>query len=354
LLKKLNEVKRELSGKINPKASKMTGKPTVEINIPSWAKKIKSGDPVALARAITLVESSLPSDQEKASRLLSACSPGPGGSMRLGITGPPGVGKSCFIEYMGNALLARDSLKIAVLAIDPSSPAQGGSILGDKTRMQVLAQQEGVFIRPSPSRPGGGGIHDQTLHSIQLCEYAGYDLIVVETVGIGQSELNIHDITDLTLLLIPPGGGDELQGIKRGITEIADLILVHKNDSGLQNLARATQNHYQQALKLPGGRGIQVFTVSSLTQKGFDRVWEQILKLAAERKASGEWKKNRTRQRIRWFHSLIKRQWAAELNRYHAGKPLQAVEKKIGSTTGYIGALAQAYYRALKKKALKP
>lgn len=346
-------MKRDLSGRINPKASKIISRPPVEISIITWAKKIKSGDPVALARAITLVESSLSSDQEKAGLLLNACSPHGNRSMRLGITGPPGVGKSSFIEYMGNALLAKEPVKIAVLAIDPSSPAQGGSILGDKTRMQNLAQQPGVFIRPSPSRPGGGGIHDQTLHSVQLCEYAGYDLIVVETVGIGQSELNIHDITDLTLLLIPPGGGDELQGIKRGVTEIADLILIHKHDSGLENLAKATQNQYQQAVHLQAGREIKVFTVSSLLQKGFSQVWEQVLKLATERKKSGEWKKNRASQRLLWFHSYLSRQWAAELNSYLAGKPLQAVEKKIRSTTGYVGSLAKSYYLGLKKKALK-
>lgn len=346
-------MKRDLSGRINPKASHLTGKPPGETSIITWAKKIKTGDPVALARAITLVESSLPSDQEKSGLLLNACSPNGRRSMRLGITGPPGVGKSSFIEYMGNALLAKEPVKIAVLAIDPSSPAQGGSVLGDKTRMQNLSQQPGVFIRPSPCRPGGGGIHDQTLNSVQLCEYAGYDLIIVETVGIGQSELTVHDITDLTLLLIPPGGGDELQGIKRGVTEIADMILIHKNDSGLENLARTTQNQYQQAVRLQAGREIKVFTVSSLLHKGFNQVWEQVLKLAAERKKSGEWKKNRARQRLLWFHSYINRQWAAELNRYHAGKPLQTVEKKIKSTTGYAGSVAKSYYQVLRKKALK-
>lgn len=346
-------MKRDHSGRINPKAFKITVGPPVEISIKTWAKKIKSGDPVALARAITLIESSLPSDQEKAGLLLNACNPNGSRSMRLGITGPPGVGKSSFIEYMGNALFAKEPLKIAVLAIDPSSPAQGGSILGDKTRMQLLAQHAGVFIRPSPSRPGGGGIHDQTLHSVQLCEYAGFDLIIVETVGIGQSELNIHDITDLTLLLIPPGGGDELQGIKRGVTEIADLILIHKNDSGLENLAKATQNQYQQATRLQAGRNIKVFTVSSLLKKGFSQVWELVQKLAAERKKSGEWKKNRARQRLLWFNTFIRRQWATELNHYHAGKPLQAVEKKIRSTNGYVGSLANAYYKVLRKKAFK-
>ena len=211
------------------------------------AEQIKAGDRRALAKAITLVESTRADHRQQAAALLETLMPDTGKSIRLGISGVPGVGKSTFIEAFGNYLI-KQGHKVAVLAVDPTSAVTGGSILGDKTRMETLAFAENAFVRPSPAGKTLGGVTRRTRESLLLCEAAGFDVILVETVGVGQSETAVADMTDMFLLLLLPAGGDELQGIKRGIMELADLILVNKSDGDQTNTAKQTKGDYAAAL----------------------------------------------------------------------------------------------------------
>ena len=213
------------------------------------AEAILTGDRRALAKAITLVESQRPQDVETAQRLLKRVLPHTGNSIRIGITGVPGVGKSTFIEAFGQHVIEQGH-RLAVLAVDPSSPVAGGSILGDKTRMEALSREEAAFIRPSPAGRALGGVAFKTRESLLLCEAAGFDIILVETVGVGQSEHQVAGMVDFFLLLMLPGGGDELQGIKKGILELADAIVVNKADGSSESLARTTQQHYRSAMSL--------------------------------------------------------------------------------------------------------
>lgn len=213
------------------------------------AQRVLAGDRRALARAITLIESRRPDHQEQAERLLARLLPQTGRAIRLGITGTPGAGKSTFIEAFGRHLIAQGH-KIAVLAVDPSSQRSGGSILGDKTRMQALAQAPEAFVRPSPAGGTLGGVARRTREAALACEAAGYGVIVIETVGVGQSETAVADMVDCFALLLAPGGGDELQGIKRGIIELADLVLVNKADGDLLPAAERARADHQAALHL--------------------------------------------------------------------------------------------------------
>ena len=213
------------------------------------AEAILTGDRRALAKAITLVESQRPHDVEAAQTLLKSLLPHTGNSIRIGITGVPGVGKSTFIEAFGQHVIEQGH-RLAVLAVDPSSPVAGGSILGDKTRMEALSREEAAFIRPSPAGRALGGVAFKTRESLLLCEAAGFDIILVETVGVGQSEHQVAGMVDFFLLLMLPGGGDELQGIKKGILELADAIVVNKADGSSESLARTTQQHYRSAMSL--------------------------------------------------------------------------------------------------------
>lgn len=240
---------------------------------------IREGDIPTLSRAITLVESALPEHQEKAQELIAACLPFAGKSFRLGITGVPGAGKSTFIEALGKHIIQAGG-KLAVLAIDPSSERSKGSILGDKTRMEDLAGMEQAYIRPSPSGGTLGGVARKTRESIILCEAAGFDTIFIETVGVGQSETAVHGMVDFFLLLMLAGAGDELQGIKRGIMEMADGIAINKADGPNLSRARRAQAEFSNALHLfppsPSGWSPRVMTCSSLYHSGIAEVWDMI------------------------------------------------------------------------------
>jgi LAO/AO transport system kinase len=241
------------------------------------AARVKAGDRTALAQAITRVESTRADHRATAEALLAALLPARGESLRLGITGAPGVGKSTFIEVFGLMCLAAGR-RVAVLAVDPSSKATGGSILGDKTRMGDLAREPCAFIRPSPAGAMLGGVARRTREAVWLCEAAGFDLVIVETVGVGQSETAVADLVDLCLLMLAPGAGDELQGIKKGIVEIADLLVVNKADGDLAAAAQRAAAEYSHALRLlrPAGEATPVFAVSALEKRGIEKVRQHV------------------------------------------------------------------------------
>ena len=267
------------------------------------AEQIKAGDRRALAKGITLVESTRADHRQQAAALLEALMPATGKSIRLGISGVPGVGKSTFIEAFGNHLIKLGH-KVAVLAVDPTSAVTGGSILGDKTRMETLAFAENAFVRPSPAGKTLGGVTRRTRESLLLCEAAGFDVILVETVGVGQSETAVADMTDMFLLLLLPAGGDELQGIKRGIMELADLILVNKSDGDQANAAKQTKGDYAAALHFMKSRFAnwqpQVLACSS-TKKGIEEVWEQVNAFRTALNADGELQQQRAQQARSWM-----------------------------------------------------
>ena len=241
------------------------------------ASKILAGDKRALAKGITILESTLSEDQKNVKKMLSEISEHEHKSIVIGITGVPGVGKSTFIEALGSKLVEKGS-KIAVLAIDPSSPLNGGSILGDKTRMEKLSRHPHVFIRPSPNAGHSGGVARTTGQSIQLCRAAGYDIIFIETVGVGQSEYAVASLVDGLVLLVLPNAGDELQGIKRGIFELADIILVNKADGDNKILAERAKQNYENALSFSHS-GAKIMTCSSLNfDEDFEQTWKSILK----------------------------------------------------------------------------
>ena len=243
------------------------------------AAAIRSGDRRALARAITLVESRRDDHRAEAEALLTALRADTGGAVRIGISGAPGVGKSTFIEAFGLHAVD-DGRKLAVLAVDPSSVRGGGAILGDKTRMAELSQRRAAFIRPSPDGGAAGGIARRTREAMLLCEAAGFDRVIVETVGAGQSEVAVHDLVDMFVLLVAPGTGDELQGIKRGIVEIADLVVVTKNDGALAGPAGETQAQYRAALHLLRPATPRwtprVLACSGLEQHGIAEIWQAV------------------------------------------------------------------------------
>ena len=243
------------------------------------AKNIMNGERRALSKAITLIESTRNDHRRQGDELLSILMPETGRSLRIGVTGAPGVGKSSFIEAMGQTIIEHGH-RLAILAIDPSSARSGGSILGDKTRMEVLAQNDKVFIRPSPSGNTLGGVARRSFETMLLCEAAGFDVVLVETVGVGQSETRVSQMTDLFALLLSPGGGDELQGIKRGIMELADLIIVNKADGAQETLAKQTASDYANALKLLRPRHknwtVPVKTCSALEGKNIEGLWDII------------------------------------------------------------------------------
>lgn len=265
---------------------------------------IRKGDPRSLSRAITLVESTLPEHREQASALIEQCIPHSGNSIRVGITGVPGVGKSTFINELGKSLIVEQKRKVAVLAIDPSSGRSGGSILGDKTRMGDITALDNCFIRPSPASDTLGGVAAKTRESIILCEAAGYDTILIETVGVGQSETKVHGMVDVFLLLLLPGGGDELQGIKRGIVEMSDILVVNKADQYIDK-ARETAKQYDMALGLiPGSKDgwkTRVLMCSALTGEKVDLVWQTILEMEKLLQENGELQRIREKQELSWF-----------------------------------------------------
>lgn len=272
------------------------------------ADKILKGDRRALAQAITLVESSRAEHRVSAETLLSRLTPHAGRSMRIGITGAPGVGKSTFIDALGMAAIG-SSHRVAVLSVDPSSQITGGSILGDKTRMQKLSRNSAAFVRPSPAGGTLGGVHKRTRESMLLVEAAGYDVVIVETVGIGQSETAVAGMTDVFLLLVLPGGGDELQGIKRGVVELADFVLVNKADGELLGAAKKTVAEYANAMRYMRTRALDrqvpVQTCSALNSEGIAGVWTQILDFHVALQAGGELTARRAEQSRSWLWSEL-------------------------------------------------
>jgi len=281
-------------------------KETVQID--SLYEKVMSGSRLDLARAITLIESIRSEDQTHAQALLQKALPHTGNSVRIGISGVPGAGKSTFIETFG-LMLCELGYKVAVLAIDPSSSVTGGSILGDKTRMQNLSSHPNAYIRPSPTSGTLGGVHRKTRETMLLCEAAGYDIILVETVGVGQSETAVRNMVDFFMLLALTGAGDDLQGMKKGIMEITDLIIVHKADGDNLRLAKRTVREYKQILHYlqpatPGWQSTAV-PVSSLEKTGHDQVWELIQAFKEKMEKSNFWEERRQEQTKSWFHDMI-------------------------------------------------
>ena len=283
------------------------------------AALIRSGDRRALARAITLVESARADHREQALALLAALRPGPQ-ALRIGLSGTPGVGKSTFIESFG-LMLTGQGLKVAVLAVDPSSARSGGSILGDKTRMERLSRDPLAFIRPSPSQSQLGGVARRTREAVALCEAAGFDIVLIETVGVGQSETVVAELSDLFLLLLAPAGGDELQGVKRGIMEMADLILVNKADGDLKPAAMRTVADYSGALHLlrrrpqdPTGFP-RALPVSALADEGLGEAWADMQTLVAWRKEHGHWARTRAAQARHWFEAEVRDGLLSSLSR---------------------------------------
>jgi LAO/AO transport system kinase len=273
-----------------------------------YLEGILSGDRTVLSQAITLIESTLPEDKEQAADLIRLALPFSGKSLRLGITGVPGAGKSIFIENFGLQLIEKGH-KVAVLAIDPSSQRSRGSILGDKTRMEKLSTRNEAFIRPSASAGTLGGVAQKTREAMMLCEAAGYDIIFVETVGVGQSETAVAGMVDFFLLLMLAGGGDELQGIKRGIMEMADLIVINKADGDNQTRAEQTKREFENALHLfpplPNGWQPAVLTASALFGQNLERIWEHIENFVRLTKQNGWFEKNRKAQDYSLFRENI-------------------------------------------------
>jgi LAO/AO transport system kinase len=280
------------------------------------ASALLNGDRRALARAITLVESTRSDHLQQAARLLQEIAPHTGKAMRLGISGAPGAGKSTFIEAFGSYLIDQGR-KVAVLAVDLSSPIAGGSILGDKTRMETLSRRPEAFIRPSPSAGMLGGVAPRTPEAMLLCEAAGYDTILVETVGVGQSETTVASMTDLLILLLLPSGGDELQGLKRGIVEMADVILVNKADGELKTTALQTVDEYRNAVHLPHARGrtweVPVDACSALHQEGLDRAWQHVQRCREALGKSGELARRRAAHARAWLWEETQRSLMREL-----------------------------------------
>lgn len=272
------------------------------------ARQVRDGDRRALGRAITLIESSRPDDREVARALLDILAPYAGNSIRVGISGAPGVGKSTSIEALGNYVIEQGH-KVAVLAVDPSSAISGGSILGDKTRMEILSRRTEAFIRPSPSGETLGGVARRTRETMQVVEAAGFDVVLVETVGVGQSETEVSRMTDMFMLLLLPSGGDELQGIKRGIVELADFIIVNKADGDTKAAAERTASDYRNALRLLHPRSenwqVPVTSYSALDDKETGDIWQTVCDYRDTLTTSGEIQARRSAQASDWMWSEV-------------------------------------------------
>ena len=281
----------------------------VEADVQELVDGVLGGDRRALARAITLVESTRPDHRRDADAAITAVLPKTGRSVRIGISGPPGVGKSTFIEAFGTHLTEAGH-QVSVLAVDPSSARSGGSILGDKTRMERLARDPKAFIRPSPAGTELGGVARRTREALLLCEAAGFDVVIIETVGVGQSELAVADLADVFVLLASPSGGDDLQGIKRGIMELADLVVVTKADGELANAANHAAADLKRAIHLLRpkyeGLGAETLLVSSTTGTGVAEVWTEIARIHHHLRATGQLDGLRAHQAEAWLWDEIR------------------------------------------------
>lgn len=295
-------------------------KPKNRLTTKAYIDGILNGDRVILSRAITIIESNLESDKILAKEIVQEILPNSGHSIRIGITGVPGVGKSTFIEVFGLHLV-KEGHRVAILSIDPSSQRSKGSILGDKTRMEQLANLQEAYIRPSASGDTLGGVANKTGETMLLCEAAGYDVILIETVGVGQSETAVHGMTDFFLLLMLSGAGDELQGIKKGIMEMADMVVINKADGDNIKMSELARSQYQNALHIfpesESGWSPVVSTASAIKNIGISNVWDEILKFKKLVDENGYFLKNRNHQQIKWMYNNINE----ELKQLFYGSP---------------------------------
>lgn len=317
-------------GPVNPEYRKKAG---AQLTVDEYVAGIRNGNRTVLSRAITLIESSKPENRNLGEKILEKCLPYTGNSVRVGITGVPGVGKSTFIESLGK-LLIEEGKKLAVLAIDPSSSYSRGSILGDKTRMPTLSTSDNAFIRPSPASGTLGGVARKSRETMLLCEAAGFDTVFVETVGVGQSETAVHSMVDVFLLLLLAGAGDELQGIKRGIMEMADLIAINKADQQDKEAVERAMREYKNALSLfppaPSGWKPPVMTCSALDGTGIRKIWNEITNYLQITGESTYFTRQREEQSVNWMHETI----THELESRFYGKPeikkqIRKLEEKV-------------------------
>jgi len=314
----------------------MAQKIGIGMEINSLGDRILNGERRALARAITLVESGRADHRSQAAELLAYLAGSDRQSLRIGLSGTPGVGKSTFIESFGMMLIGL-GLRVAVLAVDPSSARSGGSILGDKTRMERLSRERNAFIRPSPSQSHLGGVARRTREAIALCEAAGFDVVLIETVGVGQSETVVSEMSDLFLLLLAPAGGDELQGVKRGIMEMADMILVNKADGDLKATATRTCADYAGALRLLRKRPQdpaefpKAMTVSAVEEHGLDLAWGEMQLLTQWRRDNGFWQANRSAQAQYWFEQEVRSALLARLSTPQARSDMERLGAKVSA-----------------------
>jgi LAO/AO transport system kinase len=319
------------------------------IPVAELAEGVLAGDRVMLARAITLVESNAPAHFEQAQELITRILPRTGGSVRVGITGVPGAGKSTLIEALG-MMLVEAGQKLAVTAVDPSSTLTGGSILGDKTRMEKLSAHPGAFIRPSPSGGALGGVARKTRETILLFEAAGYDVVLVETVGVGQSEVTVRSMVDFFLLVLAPGAGDELQGIKKGVVELADAVLINKADGASRNLALMSRADYERALHYiqPSTEGwmTPAMAASAMSGEGLAELWAKVQEFLTHTRDRGFFGQRRLDQERAWMRAMVEEQLK---ERFFAHPQVQALLPELEqAVVGGILPAASAAARLLK------
>jgi LAO/AO transport system kinase len=342
---------REVPGCGTPEAPKPAKRPR-PLSREQYRDGILRGDRTVLARAVTLIESTREADREVAEQVVEDCLPHCADSIRVGITGVPGAGKSSLIEALGGFLITEKKEKVAVLAIDPSSQISGGSILGDKTRMPTLAASEMAFIRPSPSRGMAGGVAQRTREAMLLCEAAGYRAILVETIGVGQSETAVHEMVDFFLLITLAGAGDELQGIKRGVMELADLVAVNKADGTNVDAAERARAEAQNALHFFSASGSgwtsRAMTCSALRGAGISELWALVLEYTELTRSSGWLAASRREQQRRWMQEMIDQALRQRFDAHSAVRgQIAALERDVaeGRTTPFRAArtLLEAY-----------
>lgn len=331
---------------INPDLQPLPRRGAPRRSADDYVNAIREGNRSILSQAITLTESTRPDHQERAREILNACLPYTGDSIRVAITGVPGVGKSTFIQTLGTRLLDAGR-RLAILAIDPTSQRTKGSILGDKTRMGELARHDDAFIRPSPTRGSLGGVARTTRETILLCEAAGFDTVFVETVGVGQSEVTVHSMVDVFVLLALAGAGDELQGIKRGIVEMADAIAINKADGANRAAAERARTEYERALHLmppdPSSEPPPVLTCSAETGAGIDAVWQAVMDHYHRAQSDGSFDRRRRRQAIYWMHQTIEHR----LRRDFMSAP--AVQEVLGDVEAAVEAGRLSSFAAAEK-----